>query len=126
MRAAWWTPSRLVHEAVKSQYARWDELSKLVMTPLKEGEVEMWPEHPLCALACMILHNAMQRFIKAHKDPVGFEEENKKAPAEWSFSSGDEDDSADWWKAADYPPKRPINIELSPENAAVVAYYAPY
>jgi hypothetical protein len=53
-------------------------------------------------------------------------EENKKAPAEWSFSSGDEDDSADWWKAADYPPKRPINIELSPENAAVVAYYAPY
>jgi hypothetical protein len=68
----------------------------------------------------------MQRFIKAHKDPVGFEEENKKAPAEWSFSSGDEDDSADGWKAADYPPKRPINIELSPENAAVVAYYAPY
>ena len=34
-----WTPSRLVHEEVKSQYAHWDELSKLVMTPLKEGEV---------------------------------------------------------------------------------------
>ena len=38
-----WTPSRLVYEAVKRQYARWDELSKLVMIPLKEGEVEMGP-----------------------------------------------------------------------------------
>jgi hypothetical protein len=43
----------------------------------------------------------MQLFSKNYHDPVGYEEEKKDAPAEWSFCSAkdlDDDEPADWWK----------------------------
>ena len=44
----------------------------------------------------------MQLFSKSYHDPVGYEEEKKDAPAEWSFCSIEEqDEPADWWKSAE-------------------------
>jgi hypothetical protein len=96
-----WTPNRLIVEAINSQHDRFEQITLEVMTPLKPGEVEIWPEDPLYLLASVIAHYLMQRLLKSFTDPAGFEEENRQAPAEWSFHSveeldEDEPDESDW------------------------------
>ena len=75
-----------------------------VLTPLEPGETEVWPEDPLDILARVVALYAMRLFGKSFFDPVGYEEEKKHAPAEWSFCSAkdlDEDEPADWWKESE-------------------------
>jgi hypothetical protein len=96
------SPGRLIAEAFKSQYARWDEFCEEIMTPLAPGEREVWSEDPLYALACVAMLHFVRTFIKMVDDPDAFEEFKKSAPAEWPFSSVEEQnepDEADWWKS---------------------------
>jgi hypothetical protein len=95
-------PGQLIAEAFKSQSGRWDAFYKEVLTPLAPGESEVWPEDPLYCLACVTMLHFITLFIEMVQHPVAFEELKAQAPADWSFSSGeeDEDDQADWWKLA--------------------------
>src|ERR1700686_2049864 len=95
------THHRLVVEAMRSQDGRWKKIAEEVLTPLEPGEIEVWPEDPLYILARVVLLRAMRLFSKSFHDPVGYEQEKKHAPAEWSFCSAkdlDGNEPADWWK----------------------------
>ena len=93
------SPRQLIAEAFESQIAGWDQFCEEVMTPLKPGESESWPEDPLYALACVTPLHLMSTFVKMMEDPIGFEQLKKDAPADWSFRSPEQDaDPADWWK----------------------------
>jgi hypothetical protein len=97
------THHQLVVEAALSLQGqgRSEKIMEEVLTPLEPGETEVWPEDPLDILARVVALYAMRLFGKSFFDPVGYEEEKKHAPAEWSFCSAkdlDEDDPADWWK----------------------------
>jgi len=96
------THHQLVGEALRSQEGRWLKLGKELLTQRPTGEIEVWPEDPLEILARVVLVRCMQLFSKSYHDPVGYEEEKKDAPAEWSFCSIEEqDEPADWWKSAE-------------------------
>jgi hypothetical protein len=70
------------------------------MTPLPPGKSELWPDDPLYALACVAMLHFARVLIKMVDEPEAFEELKKPAPAEWSFSSvQDEPDPAGWWKS---------------------------
>jgi hypothetical protein len=95
------TPLELIVEAFKPQRDRWEEFVEEVITPVKPWETEAWPDDPMYALACATMVQIMQNLIRITKDPVGFEEQRKHAPSQWSFRSIEErdgDDKADWWK----------------------------
>ena len=100
------THHQLVVEAALSLQGqgRAEKIMEEVLTPLEPGETEVWPEDPLDILARVVLLYAMRLFGKSFFDPVGYEEEKKHAPAEWSFCSAkdlDEDEPADWWKESE-------------------------
>jgi len=101
------TPDQLIVEAIKSQDARFEEFIQEVMTPLKPGEPEIWPEDPLYVLACVLTIHLFRVLHKKLDDPAGFEEFKKNAPSQWSFSSleepDDDPDPADWWKETERP-----------------------
>ena len=99
------TPGELVFGALKLQLPHWDEFYEFVMTPLKPGESEDWPEDPMFALACVAFLHWIRTFNKLMKDPdaidATLEQLKKDAPGDWSFRSLEEledDDQADWWK----------------------------
>src|ERR1700722_9777042 len=97
------THHQLVVEAalILQGQGRSEKIMEEVLTPLEPGETEVWPEDPLDILARVVTLYALRLFGKSFFDPVGYEEEKKHAPAEWSFCSAkdlDEDDPADWWK----------------------------
>lgn len=94
------TPGQLVAGAFKAQDARWEEFIEEVMTPLKPGESEAWPEDPLYCLACVAMLHFVRAFMKLCEDPDAFEQMKKDAPADWSFRSIKEldDEPADCWK----------------------------
>ena len=97
------THHQLVGEALRSQEGRWLKLGKELLIQRPTGEIEVWPEDPLEILARVVLVRCMQLFSKNYTDPVGYEEEKKDAPAEWSFCSIEEqDEPANWWKSAEY------------------------
>ena len=97
------THHQLVGEALRSQEGRWLKLGKELLTRPPTGEIEVWPEDPLEILARVVLVRCVQLFSKSYHDPVGYEEEKKDAPAEWSFCSIEEqDEPANWWKSAEY------------------------
>ena len=100
-----WTPNRLVVEAVRSQRGRVSQLIE-ELEPLEPGEIEIWPEDPLNALARVVALHAMRLFIKSFEDPAGYEEFKKQAPAEWSFRCldgprDDDDQPRTWWQDAE-------------------------
>jgi hypothetical protein len=98
------SPLQLINEAFKPQRDRWEEFIEEVMTPIKSWEAEVWPEDPMYALARVTMTQIMRNLIRITEDPVGFEEQRKHAPLEWSFRSieeQDEHDQADWWKASE-------------------------
>jgi hypothetical protein len=97
------TPGELVVGALKLQLPRWDDFYEFVMTPLKPGEPEVWPEDPMFALACVAFLHFARLFIKMMEDPdaidATLEQLKRDAPADWSFRSPEsKDDQADWWK----------------------------
>jgi hypothetical protein len=95
------THHRLANEAMRSQGSRWKKIAEELLTPLEPGEIDVWPEDHLDILARVILLRAMRLFSKSFYDPLGYEEEKKRAPTEWSFCSGKdpgEVEPADWWK----------------------------
>jgi hypothetical protein len=97
-----YTPGRLMAGAFKAQEARWEEFVEEVMTPLKPGESEAWPEDPLYCLVCVATLHFVRTFIKLCEDPDALDQLKKDAPADWSFGSIEElgeFDQADWWKA---------------------------
>ena len=67
------TSGQLIAEAFKSQYARWDEFCKEIMTPLASGEREVWSEDPLYALACVAMLHFARALIKMVDEPDAFE-----------------------------------------------------
>jgi hypothetical protein len=98
------TPGQLVAGALKLQLPRWKKFYKFVMTPLKPGEPEIWPEDPMFALACVAFLHWVRLFNKMMKDPdaidATLEQLKKDAPADWSFRSPEsDDDQSDRWKA---------------------------
>jgi hypothetical protein len=97
-----YTPGQLMGWAFKAQEARWEEFVDEVMTPLKLGESEAWPEDPLYCLACVATIHFAMTFVKLMEDPGALEQMRKAAPAGWSFRSIEEledGEPADWWKA---------------------------
>jgi hypothetical protein len=103
------TPGQLVFGALQLQVPRWRKLYKFVMTPLKPGEPDVWPEDPMFALACIVVVHWMRTFHKMMENPAAInatlEQLKKDAPADWSFRSLEEledDDQADWWKADEW------------------------
>jgi hypothetical protein len=76
------------------------------LEPLEPGEIEIWPEDPLNALARVVALHAIRLFIKSFEDPAGYEEFKKQAPAEWSFRCldgprDDDDQPRTWWQNAE-------------------------
>jgi hypothetical protein len=79
----------------------WDKFYQYVTTPPEKPEDFIWPEDPLFCLACATTVHFIDSFTQSVYDPIAFKQQKEHAPAEWSFSSfeeQDEDDPADWWK----------------------------
>jgi hypothetical protein len=80
------TPGQFVIGALKMQLPRWKKVYKFVMTPLKLGEAEVWPEDPMFALACVVVVHCMRTFNKMMKAPdaidATLEQLKKDAPAD--------------------------------------------
>jgi hypothetical protein len=89
--------------ALKLQVPRWKKPYKFVMTPLKPGEPDVWPEDQMFALACVVVVHWMRTFHKLMEDPdaidATLEQLKKDAPPDWVFRSTeeleDDDDQAD-------------------------------
>jgi hypothetical protein len=69
-------------EAMRSQGSRWEKIAEELLSPLEPGEIDVWPEDPLDILARVIFFHAMRLFSKSFYDPLGYEEEKKRAPTE--------------------------------------------
>jgi hypothetical protein len=65
-----YTYDQLVAWAMKLQLPRWRKFYKFVMTPLKPGESEAWPENPMFALACVVFVHWIRTFNKMMEDPA--------------------------------------------------------
>jgi hypothetical protein len=58
----------------------------------------------LYALVCVAMLHFARSFVLMVEDLAAFKEMKANAPADWSFSSAeeqDEEDAADWWKVVD-------------------------
>jgi hypothetical protein len=93
-----WTHQRLILEAMRIQASRLAKIGDKLLSSLPPGEIEVWPKDPIDILARAVVIHCMRLFVKSFHDPVGYEETKKKAPAQWSFCSI-EDEPADWWEA---------------------------
>jgi hypothetical protein len=96
-----YTPGQLVVKALKGQIYHWDKFYQYVTTPPEKPEDFIWPEDPLFCLACASTVHFIDSFTQSVYDPIAFRQQKEHAPAEWSFSSfeeQDEVDPADWWK----------------------------
>ena len=74
----------------------------------------MWPEDPFDLLARVVALHATRLLNKRDEDSVGFEEEKKLAPAEWSFCSAKDLDGDDRWATTRLDWRRP-----SPNSGAL-------
>ena len=72
------------------------------MTLPEKLEGVIWPKDPVFCLACVTLVHVINSFTRCFRDPIAFALLKEHAPAEWSFSSLEEEeeeiDDADWWK----------------------------
>ena len=96
-----YTPEQLVIEALRNQIDYWNEFYEHVMTLPVEPQDLVWPKDPVFCLACVTTVHIINNFARCSHDPVVFGQLKADAPAEWSFSSFEEDeqiDDADWWK----------------------------
>jgi hypothetical protein len=79
------------------------------MTPLAPGEPDIWPEDPLFCLASVAMVRLIRNFIMLTKDPTGFEELVKNAPADWSFCSLEGQEEDEPGRLVERPRRYPVN-----------------
>jgi hypothetical protein len=91
-----YTPGQLVVKALKGQIYHWDRFYRYVTTPPGKPEDLIWPEDPIFCLACTTTIHFLDSFTQSVYDPIAFKQQKEHAPAEWSFSSfEDQDDGCD-------------------------------
>jgi hypothetical protein len=90
-----YTPGQLVVKALKGQIYHWDKFYQYVTTPPEKPEDFIWPEDPLFCLACASTVHFIDSFTQSVYDPIAFRQQKEHAPAEWSFSSFEEQDEVD-------------------------------
>ena len=93
-------PDGLIREAFKGSRAlQYGRRIEEMTAPFRTGERELWENDPLYALARATMLHTVDLFDRCVQEPAVLAEEERRAPAEWSFGSPKRDDEPiPWWK----------------------------
>ena len=85
-------PAELISKAFKGHESQYEEFIEELMAPFGAGELDVWANDPLYALARAKVFQTLISLTNASKTQQVLAEEKKRAPSEWTFSSPKRDD----------------------------------